>query len=368
MSFRRFLRATGSRSLSAKPRDEDIEDECAGEVTVHPESHKPTCVWDAMKNRSSTVCRVVQPINPDIPIPEGAVRFVCISDTHNQAARLLPTIPDGDILIHAGDFTNIGRPREIKRFNEFLGYTRFVCISDTFSRTSHMAKIPEGDILIHAGNFSNIGLPREVVAFNAFLGQLPHRHKVVIAGNHEVTFDRQLMTEQSSHVFMSFATALQEVKQEDWKHIPSLLTNCTYLEDAEVNIMGFRIYGSPWQPEFCDWAFNLPRGQPLLDKWNLIPAGIDVLVTHGPPLGHGDLTTSKERAGCVELLTTIQRRVKPKYHIFGHIHEGYGVTTDNKTTFINASICTVNYSPSNKPIVFDLPTPKVPNMEAETSV
>ncbi|XP_022111965.1 metallophosphoesterase MPPED2-like isoform X1 [Acanthaster planci] len=319
MSFRRFLRATGSRSLSAKPRDEDIEDECAGEVTVHPESHKPTCVWDAMKNRSSTVCRVVQPINPDIPIPEGAVRFVCISDTHNQAARLLPTIPDGDILIHAGDFTNIGRPREIKRFNEFLG-------------------------------------------------QLPHRHKVVIAGNHEVTFDRQLMTEQSSHVFMSFATALQEVKQEDWKHIPSLLTNCTYLEDAEVNIMGFRIYGSPWQPEFCDWAFNLPRGQPLLDKWNLIPAGIDVLVTHGPPLGHGDLTTSKERAGCVELLTTIQRRVKPKYHIFGHIHEGYGVTTDNKTTFINASICTVNYSPSNKPIVFDLPTPKVPNMEAETSV
>ena len=77
-------------------------------------------------------------------------------------------------------------------------------------------------------------------------GKLPHRHKIVIAGNHEVTFDRQLMTEQNSHVFMSFATALQEVKQEDWKHIPSHLTNCTYLEDAEVNIMGFRIYGSPW--------------------------------------------------------------------------------------------------------------------------
>ncbi|XP_038047109.1 metallophosphoesterase MPPED2-like isoform X2 [Patiria miniata] len=318
MSFRRFLRATGSRSMSAKPRDEDIEDEYAGEVAVHPETHRPTYVWDTMKNRSSTGYRVVTPVCPDTPKPED--------------------------------------------------HTRFVCISDTFSRTSHMAKIPEGDILIHAGNFSNIGLPREVVAFNEFLGHLPHRHKIVIAGNHEVTFDRQLMTEQNSHVFMSFATALQEVKQEDWKHIPALLTNCTYLEDAEVNIMGFRIYGSPWQPEFCDWAFNLQRGQPLLDKWNLIPAGIDVLVTHGPPLGHGDLTTSKERAGCVELLTTVQRRVKPKYHIFGHIHEGYGVTTDNKTTFINASICTVNYSPSNKPIVFDLPTPKIPNMEAETSL
>ncbi|XP_033629823.1 metallophosphoesterase MPPED2-like isoform X1 [Asterias rubens] len=319
MSFRRFLRATGGRSLSSKPRDEDIKDEYPGEVTVHPETNKPTYVWDCIKNKSSTVCRVVQPLDPSTPKPEDAVRFVCISDTHNQAARLLPTIPDGDVLIHGGDFTNVGSLKEIKQFNDFMG-------------------------------------------------KLPHRHKIVIAGNHEVTFDRQLMTEQNSHVFMSFATALQEVKQEDWKHIPSHLTNCTYLEDAEVNIMGFRIYGSPWQPEFCDWAFNLPRGKPLLDKWNLIPTGIDILVTHGPPLGHGDLTTSKERAGCVELLTSIQRRLKPKYHIFGHIHEGYGVTTDNTTTFINASICTVNYSPSNHPIVFDLPTPKIPTMEAETSL
>ncbi|XP_071791351.1 metallophosphoesterase MPPED2-like isoform X1 [Asterias amurensis] len=319
MSFRRFLRATGGRSLSSKPRDEDIKDEYPGEVTVHPETNKPTYVWDCIKNKSSTVCRVVQPLDPSTPKPEDAVRFVCISDTHNQAARLLPTIPDGDVLIHGGDFTNVGSLKEIKQFNDFMG-------------------------------------------------KLPHRHKIVIAGNHEVTFDRQLMTEQNSHVFMSFATALQEVKQEDWKHIPSHLTNCTYLEDAEVNIMGFRIYGSPWQPEFCDWAFNLPRGKPLLDKWNLIPTGIDILVTHGPPLGHGDLTTSKERAGCVELLTSVQRRLKPKYHIFGHIHEGYGITTDNTTTFINASICTVNYSPSNHPIVFDLPTPKVPTMEAETSL
>ncbi len=194
---RRFLRATGGRSLSAKPRDEDIKDEYPGEVTIHPETNKPTYVWDCIKNKSSTVCRVVQPLDPSTPKPEDTVRFVCISDTHNQASRILPNIPDGDVLIHAGDFTNIGSLKEIKRFNDFLG-------------------------------------------------KLPHRHKIVIAGNHEVTFDRQLMTEQNSHVFMSFATALEEVKQEDWKHIPSLLTNCTYLEDAEVNIMGFRIYGSPW--------------------------------------------------------------------------------------------------------------------------
>ena len=70
-SCRRFLRATGGRTLSAKPRDEDIEDEYAGEVTVHPETGKPTYVWDTMKNKSSTVCRVVQPMKPSTPKPEG---------------------------------------------------------------------------------------------------------------------------------------------------------------------------------------------------------------------------------------------------------------------------------------------------------
>lgn len=73
---------------------------------------------------------------------------------------------------------------------------------------------------------------------------------------------------------------------------------------------------------FCDWAFNLPRGQPCLDKWDLIPADVDVLMTHGPPLGHGDQCESGLRAGCLQLLDTIQQRVKPQYHIFGHIHEG----------------------------------------------
>ena len=75
------------------------------------------------------------------------------------------------------------------------------------------------------------------------------------------------------------------------------------------------------QPEFYDWAFNLPRGQACQDKWDLIPEGVDVLVTHGPPLGHGDLCTSGQRAGCLQLLHTVQK-LRPKYHIFGHIHEG----------------------------------------------
>lgn len=76
------------------------------------------------------------------------------------------------------------------------------------------------------------------------------------------------------------------------------------------------------QPEFGNWAFNLNRGTECLQKWNLIPDDTDILITHTPPLGYGDYTCSGVRAGCVDLLRTVQERVKPKYHVFGHIHEG----------------------------------------------
>ena len=80
--------------------------------------------------------------------------------------------------------------------------------------------------------------------------------------------------------------------------------------------------GTPWQPEFSGWAFNLPRGSPCLKRWNNIPTETDILITHTPPLGFGDLCSTGVRAGCVELLHSVQKRIKPKYHIYGHIHEG----------------------------------------------
>lgn len=76
------------------------------------------------------------------------------------------------------------------------------------------------------------------------------------------------------------------------------------------------------QPEYCNWAFNLPRGTSCLEKWDAIPEDTDILITHTPPVGHGDLCCTGVRAGCVDLLSTVQTRVKPKYHVFGHIHEG----------------------------------------------
>lgn len=86
----------------------------------------------------------------------------------------------------------------------------------------------------------------------------------------------------------------------------------------------------------------LMRGNACLEKWNLTPANIDVLISHTPPLGHGDLCCTNVRAGCVELLASVQQRVQPKYHVFGHVHEGHGITSDGKIILINASTCDIN--------------------------
>lgn len=149
-----------------------------------------------------------------------------------------------------------------------------------------------------------------------------------------------------------------------------LLTNCIYLQDSSVEMCGIKIYGSPWTPGHGSWGFQRPRGWPLLKKWNAIPSDTDILLTHCPPCGYGDGTADErnpllklagfrgDHVGCVDLLNTVQRRVQPKYHIFGHIHEGYGVRTDGKTTFINAATCTKSYQPINQPFVFDFPIPE----------
>ena len=128
-------------------------------------------------------------------------------------------------------------PRLTGNSPRLAGHTRFVFISDTHSRTSNIKPLPDGDVLIHAGDFTMTGTPEEVEKFNEFLGFSPHEHKVVIAGNHDITFD----TEGYQDIWRNYGSV---------KHNPAevkkLLTNCVYLEDEEVTIEGFRIYGSPW--------------------------------------------------------------------------------------------------------------------------
>ena len=210
---------------------------------------------------------------------------------------------------------------------------RIVCTSDTHNQIDRLP-IPDGDVFLHAGDFSMGGSPEEIVRFNSFLGRLKHRHKIVIAGNHDFAFERTPAEARA------------------------LLTNATYLQDSEVTVEGVRIYGSPWQPWFLDWAFNLERGPAIKAKWDLIPPGVDILMTHGPPLGHGDEAPRSggktERVGCADLLDAV-RRVKPVYHIYGHIHEGYGETRDEHTTYVNASMCDAAYDPIQRPRLLRFP-------------
>lgn len=157
---------------------------------------------------------------------------------------------------------------------------------------------------------------------------MPHPHKVVIAGNHDFAFE-------------------QNPTAREW------ITHATYLQDELFEVDGLRIWGSPWQPRFFDWAFNLDRGAPLAEKWAQIPAEVDILVTHGPPHGILDRVHRGENVGCRALLDAVLGR-KPTLHVFGHIHEAYGVLEDHGVCFANASTCTVDHRPVNPPLVFEV--------------
>jgi len=224
---------------------------------------------------------------------------------------------------------------------------RFVCVSDTHARhTKFPHPVPEGDVLLHAGDFTLNGGFSEVEHFNEWLGTLPHKHKVVIAGNHDVSFHPEYYEKHWG--------AFHKKDKQNPEVIKKSLTNCTYLEDSETTIEGIRIYGSPWQPAFGGWAFNLERGKEIREKWDLIPENVDIVITHGPPSGRlGGITFDGTDAGCEDLKEVLVAR-KPLVHLCGHIHEGYGVREEGGILYINASICNLKYQPFRAPVVFDI--------------
>jgi Icc-related predicted phosphoesterase len=206
---------------------------------------------------------------------------------------------------------------------------RIVCVSDTHNQHNKI-KLPEGDVLIHAGDFSMLGKVPEVGAFLKWFGEQPHKHKVLIAGNHDWLFERE----------STLATSM----------VPE---GVTYLNDSGAVIEGLNFWGSPVQPEFGNWAFN--RNQFEIDQhWQLIPSNTDVLITHGPPRGVLDWTVPcMNEVGCPDLLSRVLS-VKPKLHVFGHIHEAYGQKQFEDTLFVNAALCDECYYLGNPPIVVDL--------------
>jgi Icc-related predicted phosphoesterase len=208
---------------------------------------------------------------------------------------------------------------------------KLVLISDTHTMHEDLV-LPQGDILIHAGDFTGRGQPHEVGDFFGWMERQMDNfeHIIFIAGNHDKSFEYK-------STWVSYA-------------ISKLPKKIHYLEDSEIVINGIKFYGSPWQPEFFNWAFNLPRGKELEEKWNMIPNDTDVLITHGPPMYMLDYTVRDMwNVGCLNLYNRVMQ-VKPKLHVFGHIHEGYGVKEHEGITFVNASSVTYRYDLKNKPI------------------
>ncbi len=127
----------------------------------------------------------------------------------------------------------------------------------------------------------------EIEEFNQWFSSLPHKHKIFVAGNHDWLFETN----------NSYARSL-------------LNKNIIYLQDSSIEIEGLKIYGSPWQPRFFDWAFNLMRGAELAEKWKMIPDDTDIFITHGPPNGILDAVPREyfvENTGCEELIKKVRR-------------------------------------------------------------
>ena len=203
-------------------------------------------------------------------------------------------------------------------------------ISDTHGHHHKLQLPPTTDMIIHAGDFSNVGRLAEVRIFLDWYAALPHPYKVLIGGNHD------FLLERSPFMFQSL-----------------LPDNIIYLENEGIEIEGIQFWGSPITPFFFNWAFNRHRGPEIQKYWEKIPENVDVLITHGPPKGYGDVTVRGDVVGCEDLLERVLE-VKPKYHIYGHIHEGFGIYSTEPTTFINASNMDEKYQMVNEPVVLEV--------------
>jgi calcineurin-like phosphoesterase family protein len=252
--------------------------------------------------------------------------------------------------------------------------TRIVCISDTHFNHRGLKELPDGDVLIHAGDCTGHGTKAQLKEFLIWFDKWPHKHKILIAGNHDWVFQNE--------------EAFRHGPENSAALVRDMAPSVTYLEDSGTVINGLNFWGSPWTPRFLDWAFNADRGSEvdrldslrvlitpmqeiqlvpvndIRDHWNLIPDNTDVLVTHGPPFGFGDEVEKfhnpevVEKAGDRDLYEAVLR-VRPFLHVNGHLHSGYGQRTlyhddGQSTVIVNASVLNENYKLVNKPIVIEL--------------
>lgn len=204
-----------------------------------------------------------------------------------------------------------------------------VCISDTHGHHKRIA-VSDADMIIHAGDFTMHGREHEVVQFRDWFMALPHKHKIVIPGNHD------WFAEQQS------------------KACAKLFTGIHYAIHDNIEIAGIKIGMFAFQPRFFDWAFNIDRNSDRMQfLWDTIDNDCDIIVSHGPPFGYLDMTPRGERVGCEIMKAKINKCSKLKLIVCGHIHEGYGecIERTSGVRIVNASSCDGKYRPVNKPII-----------------
>eukprot|EP00511_Aplanochytrium_stocchinoi_P011386 CAMPEP_0204874028 /NCGR_PEP_ID=MMETSP1348-20121228/42274_1 /ASSEMBLY_ACC=CAM_ASM_000700 /TAXON_ID=215587 /ORGANISM="Aplanochytrium stocchinoi, Strain GSBS06" /LENGTH=322 /DNA_ID=CAMNT_0052029661 /DNA_START=136 /DNA_END=1104 /DNA_ORIENTATION=- len=228
---------------------------------------------------------------------------------------------------------------------------KIVFISDTHNSHKQFGELPEGDVLIHTGDFSNWGTMKEVKNFANWFSSQPHKTKILVPGNHDMIMDKEYYDRYYKDWTpdgkkRSTSEALEYFKS---KEIQVLI-------DEGTTVDGLRLYGSPWVRQYASWqtAFN-KKEKDILQYWErLEPA--DILLTHQPPKGFGDRDGTSKAVGCQHLLDKVVNQVKPRLHVFGHEHLDVGIFENDSITFINAASVD-NFYRVRKPIVVDiLPT------------
>jgi Icc-related predicted phosphoesterase len=244
--------------------------------------------------------------------------------------------------------------------------TRITHISDTHNKHKQLnGKLPGGDLLIHSGDFTSIGRKHEVEGFIKWFNEIDnYTHKVFIAGNHDLTFESEILLKNKVEYFerRPYPNPNPSIGKPDWLELllqTELNPNVHYLENSYIDIDQIKIWGSPYSPSFgYGWAFNKDRGYDIVQCWNEIPMDTDIVITHSPIYGYNDrAANTNQNVGCADLYHRI-REINPHLHFAGHIHEGYGWKTMGLNEWydlqtFNGCSCDLSYDAVNPPITFD---------------
>ena len=274
--------------------------------------------------------------------PENETALPCLQETKPKTIQSLNASPR----FHVLQVPKIRHPKK-------EGAIRILCISDTHEKHHKIPKhqLPKCDIVICAGDFTQFGSSEGTQSFCEWFSSLDAEYRVVIAGNHEITFDdyknKPMMKSNIERLLRKTKLPLEKSKQI----MNEFKDKIIYLENESVELYGIKIFGSPMTHYWKEWAFFYPdeKGDEI---WSSIPADTDILVTHTCPLSDIDLMEGRH-VGCPSLAKAVLR-IQPSLHIYGHLHEGYGTAKIGNTKIANVSILDKKRNPVHKPMLFDI--------------